>query len=332
LISPCCFDNKAVRRVLTGIVAVVPLLSACAQSPANSPIELPTTITEWESGLYTEHDLVGSLWHVHSNRLVSINDFAKALDTSRFVLLGEKHDNPDHHRIQQNILRYLLATEQVGTVSFEMMDSGFDERLAGLADQQLYSTAQLKDFLQWDDAGWNWSFYGPLIGDALAADIAVRSANISMEQMREVYAQPLEPAVANVMDAAAMEQLNIEIDESHCNMLPASQFPAMVRVQQARDHAMATSLSAQDSPDRKNVLIAGNYHVRQDLGVPNYLLALRPDIQRGDVLSLAILEVSPESDDPLDYLYAYSDLMPFDYVWFTPAISDEDYCAGLTTQ
>lgn len=317
------------RRWIIGLLAIFPILSACAQAQSASSGQLPESITDWQSTLYRDHSLVGSVWHTHSKRFVSVAELMGALESSRFALLGEKHDNPDHHRLQQNILRYLIASGQVGSVSFEMMDSDFDDRLSSLEDQQFESLVQLREYLQWDDEGWDWSFYGPLVAGTQAAGIDVRSANISRAQVSEVYAQPLDPAIANVMDQPALEQLNVEIDESHCNMLPASQFPAMVRVQQARDHAMASSLAAADSPDQINVLIAGNYHVRQDLGAPNYLLALRPDVQRDDVVSLAILEVSPESEEPIDYLQAYSELMPFDFVWFTPAISDEDYCASL---
>ena len=282
--------------------------------------------------MYPDHSLVGTIWHADSNTFVSVAELTQALDAAQYILLGEKHDNPDHHRIQRNVLAYLFASDQAVTVSYEMMDTEFDERLAELGGQRFESQSQLKDYLQWDEEGWDWSFYGPLVADTVAAGIAVRSANISRARMSEVYAQPLDPAIANVMDEQAIEQLNVEIDESHCNMLPPSQFPAMVRVQQARDHAMASSLAAVDTSDKSNVLIAGNYHVRQDLGVPKYLLALQPDSQRSEVLSLAILEVSPESDNPLDYLQAYSDVSPFDFVWFTPAISDEDYCASLTNQ
>jgi len=318
-----------VRRLTIVILMSLPLLSACAQTPAESSAQLPDAVIDWQSTLYRDHSLVGSVWHVQGNKVVSVAELMKALESSRFALLGEKHDNPDHHRLQQNILHYLIATNQAGSVSFEMMDSEFDNRLSALANQQFDSLAELRDYLQWDEEGWDWSLYGPLVAESHAAGITVRSANISNAQVGEVYAQPLDPEIASVMDDQAIEQLNVEIDESHCNMLPASQFPAMVRVQQARDHAMATSLAVVENPDRTNVLIAGNYHVRQDLGVPGYLLALRPDVLRSEVLSLAILEVSPESEDPTDYLAAYSERMPFDFVWFTPAISDEDYCASL---
>jgi uncharacterized iron-regulated protein len=196
-------------------------------------------------------------------------------------------------------------------------------------DRRFDSLEQLSDYLQWDSDGWDWSFYGPLVADSLSAGVSIRSANITAAQVGEIYGLSEYPAVAGILDEAAMEQLNREIDESHCGLLPASQFPAMVRVQQARDHRMAASLTATVDEKRMNLLIAGNYHVRQDLGVPRYLLAAYPGLEPGDILSVALLEVDPRSEDPREYLQGYSERLPFDYIWFTPAISDEDYCASL---
>ena len=323
--------HRAARAVIC-VGLLLSVLIACAQpvSSLDGPVLGP--LVDWESGLYLGHEMVGSIWDARNDRFVSVAELTEALDSARYVLLGEKHDNPDHHRIQRNVLAYLIASNRVASVAFEMMDSDFDDRLALLEDQQFVSQAQLKDYLQWDEEGWDWASYGPIISDTKAAGIEILSANISRTRMGEVYGQPLDPSVANVLDEQAIGQLNIEIDESHCHLLPPSQFPAMVRVQQARDHAMAGSLSAIEVPGRANVLIAGNYHIRQDLGVPNYLLDLQSTTRRSDVLALAILEVSPLSNDPSEYLQAYSDLAPFDFVWFTPAISNEDYCASLTDQ
>lgn len=322
--------NNVARNglLLTGLAFLL-VLTSCARTASETNSAVLSPLVRWDSALYSDHPLVGKIWRSDGARMVSVEELAAALASSRMVLLGEKHDNPDHHRLQQNILAYLLAGNRVSAVAFEMMDSEFDSRIGGLAGTEINSLDQLKDQLEWDDAGWDWTFYGPLIAVSLEAGVQIRAANISRAQVSEVYGQPLDPEVAGVLDGPAIDRLNVEIDESHCGMLPPSQFPAMVRVQQARDHAMASSLAAPASPDRANVLIAGNYHVRRDLGVPQYLAALRPDIAERDVLSLAILEVSPDSDNPADYLQAYSDLSPFDFVWFTPAISDEDYCASL---
>jgi hypothetical protein len=41
------------------------------------------------------------------------------------------------------------------------------------------------------------------------------------------------------------------------------------------------------------------------------------------------MEVEQGEDDPASYLQESKIQPAFDYVWFTPAISNEDYCASL---
>lgn len=331
------FTDQSVQRWRQGLLAVSALLTllACTQpgqATGDASGDSVALISAWESPLYLDHPLVGTIWRVSDQRIVTAEEFTDSLSESSYLLLGEKHDNPDHHQLQLNVLRHLLGSNLVTSVSFEMMDSSFADRLASLELSGFDSLQQLKEALQWDEAGWDWDFYGPLVAEALNAGVSVQTANLSGERIGQVYGEPLEPQIAGVLDALALEQMNSEIDESHCNMLPPSQFPAMVRVQQARDHAMASSLAVNDPAGRLNILLAGNYHVRRDLGVPRYLRALDPEIEPDSIFSLALLEVDPDSTDPMDYLQAYSDLLPFDYVWFTPAITDEDYCAGFSSQ
>ena len=132
-----------------------------------------------------------------------------------------------------------------------------------------------------------------------------------------------------MLDETVIEKLNADIDESHCGMLPESQFPAMVRVQQARDFSMAGSVSAKESSGKLNVLIAGNFHVRQDLGVPNYLLAADDTLNRNQIVSLSFQEVDSSELSPQEYLQQFNEVKAFDFIWFTPAISNENYCASL---
>ena len=76
-------------------------------------------------------------------------------------------------------------------------------------------------------------------------------------------------------------------------------------------------------------LIAGNYHARHDLGVPNYLLRQYLDLQRTDIVSISFTEVSPDGLDPQQYLESTAGVPAYDYIWFTPAVSNEDYCASM---
>ena len=62
-----------------------------------------------------------------------------------------------------------------------------------------------------------------------------------------------------------------EIDAGHCHALPAAMWPGMARAQFARDAYMAKIL--RERVERGIVLLAGNGHVRADLGVPQWLTA-----------------------------------------------------------
>lgn len=296
----------------------VALFSACSAVPR-------APFGPWQAPLHRHHSLVGTVWSTQEQQTIAPEQLVQRLSEARFVILGEKHDNPDHHSLQRYVLLQLAAIAKLDRVSFEMLDSSQQSAIDSLTPAAISAREELQRALAWDSQGWSWSFYGPLIQDTLLAGIAVRSANISRDEMMAVYGAESNNGADGVLDALQLQRLNQEIDESHCGMLPESQFPAMVRVQQARDAAMARSmLSGGESGQGVRVLIAGNFHARRDLGVPNYV----PQAQ-GELISVAFLEVSPDSDQAQEYLESFSSKMPYDYVWFTPALAPQDYCVSL---
>lgn len=318
------------QRLLLSLTLLA--LSGCAGLSPSSPAQ---SESGWLSPLHQDHPLVGRIWRASDQRFISAEEMQLALSGKQFLLLGEKHDNPDHHRLRRTLLQGMLAEGTLGVVSFEMLDSSQQALVDDFSGVDLRSAQALQEHLQWDSEGWDWNFYGPVLTDLLSAGVPVQAGNISRDEMMTVYGSELDAGVAAVMDAAQMEQLNKDIDESHCGMLPTSQFPAMVRVQQSRDVSMARSLLAPQESAGKRVLIAGNYHVRRDLGVPNYLAAGLVDMPAAteeDIVTLGLMEVSPESDAPADYTEAFSATAPYDYLWFTPAVTTEDYCAAMRAQ
>ncbi len=302
------------------------LLQNCAQSPsAGGAMSSGTLGVEWQSTLHAAHPLVGMIWRSSDQQFISSAELFVEISAYNFILLGEKHDNPDHHRLQRQALQKLQQGDGLDLISFEMLSSDQQENVDNLTPSELASDAILKEHLSWDEEGWEWDYYGPMIRDAVVAGVTIAAGNISSEEMTAVYRGDTGTSLVGILDELQLAQLNQDIDESHCGMLPPSQFPAMVRVQQTRDQRMANSIMGRGSAS-KRALIAGNFHVRRDLGVPNYIPA-----SAGDVVSLAFMEVDPTSADPQDYMQQFSAIAPYDYVWFTPAVSAEDYCAGLTS-
>jgi uncharacterized iron-regulated protein len=306
-------------------IAIGVVLGAVSSAQLQAQLQQPEV---WQSELLQGHELVGRIWSEELQDFVTAEQLAEVILGARYLLLGEKHDNPDHHALQLTILRFLLEEQRLGLLTLEMMDESAAEKLQALPDIDTMSATELKTYLVWDDAGWDWEFYGPLIEAAYGEGIELRAGNISRATVSAVYADENSIDVSGVLSAAAEEQLLIDIDESHCGQLPESQFPAMFRVQQARDKAMAESMLSGDV-DGVSVLIAGNYHVRHDLGVPNYLLAREADLERSHIVSIAAMEVSEGETDPRDYQQLLEVQAAYDYLWFTPALTSEDYCASL---
>lgn len=317
-------SHSAGIRLLCRLWPAVLLPAAFMLIAAAGHAQIPAVQT-WQSTLHTDHHLTGRIWDAASNQFIDIETLTSTLSSASVLLLGEKHDNPDHHRLRLQLLSDLISTRRVASVTLEMLTTSRQPAIDQAATIDNISSAALRELLNWDEA-WNWEFYSAPLHAALEADIPVLAGNLDRPAISAIYAgqipdnQPLAPE--------QQQQLLLEIDRSHCGLLPESQFPAMMRVQQARDQQMADALSNPDiTPAGIRILLAGNFHVRHDLGVSNYL----PQ-DAGQIVTVAFLEVNPESDDPQDYLEQFSDRSVYDFVWFTPAVLTADYCEQMRNQ
>jgi uncharacterized iron-regulated protein len=288
-------------------IAACALLAGCAAVP-----HAPATA------------LAGRIWDAQAGHFVEEPELARRIRKARYVLLGEVHDNPAHHESRARLIGVLSPQTEI---FFEQFDRPRDAALreaqrAGAEADALARAGQM-------DAGWNWPLYRPLVEAALAGRQPVRAANLPNAETRRIAgAGKLGTADAALADALARSHwteaderaLHEEIVESHCRALPARLAPAMALAQRARDATMALALA--DSPGNA-VLLAGNGHVRRDLGVPRYLP------RDSTVLSVGLLEIRDGEPDPRAYATGETGGPAYDYVWFTPRQARPDPCKGF---
>ena len=280
-----------------------------------------------------DHPLTGRIWDVAAARFVTTEALTARLAAARFVLLGERHDHPEHHRLQASIVRGLAAAGRRPTVAFEMLDADQAAALAAHVQRSPRDAAGLGDAVGWSRSGWPpWPLYQPIAEAALAVGLPLAAANLPAGTARAVARgdlgalgpelvrahgldRPAAPAVQ-----AAMEG---EMRDSHCGKLPDAVLPPMVTAQRARDATMAERMLATAADGA--VLIAGAGHVRTDRGVPVYLTARAPG---ASIASLAFVEVATGRSAAPDYAARFgAERLPFDYVWFTTRADDVDHCA-----
>jgi uncharacterized iron-regulated protein len=264
------------------------------------------------------------------------------------LLLGEVHDNVVQHRRRLDWLQQLALKRRL-VLLMEQLDADAQPAIAA-ARQALKSVPEAGQDL--DRAaraiasaggfrfdGWDWSLYGPVIRWAIRQGVELRGANLSSAQTMAIargqahrLADQRPPGWGETQEAA----LAALIREGHCGLLPERMIVPMVRAQRARDARMAEAVTeaiaeavgpaegpppalAESSASRSLVaplviLLAGNGHVRSDVGVPVHLAERLPSAR---LVSLGLLE----QGNP--------DRAAFDEVIATQAQTRQDPCQAL---
>lgn len=302
-------------------VLLLPPLAAQAEAPPPS-LAAP---------LQRDHPLVGRIWLPAQNRFVAVEDLVARAKAADYALLGETHDNPDHHALQAWLVRRLTADGDKPAIAFEMIDNTQAPALAAHLAAHPGDAAGLGAALDWAKSGWpDWdAHYRPVAQAGLDNGATLHAANLSRDDTKEIAKGGVPAAWAGRLglerpqspeDRQAME---VDIQNGHCGMLPDRALPAMVRVQRARDAVMARALA--DWP--RAILIAGAGHVRADRAVPRHVADMAPGRA---VLALAFVEVSADKRAPQDYAAVYdAERLPFDAVWFTARAERADPCESF---
>mgnify|MGYP001570361948 CR=1 FL=1 len=264
-----------------------------------------------------DHPLAGRVWDVRAAAFVSADEVYRRAVTARPVILGEVHDNPEHHRLQRSALEALAQHGGPRALAMEQFDAEHQEAIDA-ARAKGADIETLADAGRFDRAGWDWPAYRRLVEFALERGWPLIAANLSRAQAGTILADPSRSGLP-AAGAALREALERDLIEGHCGKRPdAKQLAAMVEAQRARDARMARAL--QERPDRGSVLIAGNGHARRDRGMPLYLAG-------SDIVSIGYMEVECGKIAPRDYLSDFATPQSFDYLWFTPRAARQDPCA-----
>lgn len=242
------------------------------------------------------------------------------------VLLGEVHDNAAQHRLRLDVLRRAFAAGWRPAIVMEQFDVDRQADIDRARREQPRNAAHVIDQATARPArpgtGWNWAFYRPYVALALEYDVPLLAANLATADTRRI----VRGGLAASFDAARLAALGLdrpiaaewqqaqerEIDRGHCGALPATLWPRMAQAQFARDAVMADVLRRHAA--RGAVLLAGNGHVRRDLGVPRWLEA-----EPARVFTLGLLERGDTQTPPA----------AFDATLRTEVAERADPCAGF---
>jgi uncharacterized iron-regulated protein len=230
------------------------------------------------------------------------------LPTSELLLLGEQHDALEHKELARLTVKSLASEKRLAALLLEMVDYGLNTD--GIPIES--SESVVRERLQWNDTGWSWSSYGPVVMQAVRVGVPVIGSNLPYTEMREVMSDASwDVKVPSAVLSAHRENMI----KGHCGLLPDSQVPAMARIQIARDDRMARTAQLWINKGKTVLLLAGAEHVRKDRGIP---LLLNPTVAS----NTAVIWMQANT-------VAYPDSSFADINWLTPPVEPKDYCAEL---
>ncbi len=288
---------------------------------------------QWLSPHYQDHPLAGTIW-TSDFKPVTPEQLETAVLEANFVLLGEIHNNADHHRLQAQMIDALVRAGRHPAVVMEMIPGSMQAALDRHLQSGSKDAGKLGEFLQWEERGWPaWTIYQPIAEAVLSANLPLLGGALDRETSRAIgksdpsqaklildlkLDQPVKPGI--------VEALSKEIEEGHCNLLPKAAVKPMIMVQRATDAHLAKIVLAA-TPKEGAVLIAGSGHVRKDWAVPSFIKQTLPN---ASITSIAFFEVDPKHTSPSDYVETVAGLgEPYDFVYFTPKADLVDRCAEM---
>ncbi len=242
-----------------------------------------------------EHCVAPGVWlDPTSEQRPSHAEILSRAASQQVVLLGEHHDNRDHHRWQLQVMAGLYARRPDMVLGFEMFPRDkqpvLDRWVAGELTEQAFLTAT-----DWENT---WHFdadlYLPLFHFARINRIPMLALNVNRSLLAQVRDEGWAGVPASrrdgITDPAPAQREYLELlaasfishrtpDHSASrDMRPEEKraFQRFVEGQQLWDRAMAHSIAAALSADQPPLLVAmiGTGHMLRGFGVPHQLADL----------------------------------------------------------
>lgn len=290
--------------------------------------------------------LKGQIFSTDHAKTIKFTDLINQLASADYILLGETHDNPTHHVLQQKILDALIRKGNRPAVVFEMFDREDSGAITTSYRQFPHDADHIATAVAWNKSGWpDWGLYRPIIQTAMDANLPITAGNLSRKDAKEIVLyqlgilQLLNQRIASQMGLLkplgekSKHTLKEKMHKSHGKHIPSELIPNMIIAQRVRD---ATLVEAMISGNRGegSILIAGKEHARTDYGVPFYLRHREPAAK---IISLEFSDTQKSTDRrnsnktdrlKLDEISHKRDsLTSYDYIWKLPEVSSSNKVA-----
>lgn len=271
--------------------------------------------------------VVGEMLHMPTGTKLDNAQMLALVDDAHYIFVGEAHDNPASHRLQEEVLEHVIEqTDGQVVLAMEMFTPSQQEALDRWSAGELDERSFLKEVNWFENWSMDFAYYRPLLEIARKHGIKVLGANAEKDKVRLLSRKTLEELSDE--ERATLPQLMDMSDPYQQGMVEAvyaghgpskSRLDGFRRIQTLWDESMAENvanyLQTDEGSGKKVVLTAGGNHVRYGYGVPRRLFKRLPASYI--ILGTEAIEV-PESKKSqyMDIDVPSFPMVPYDVVRF----------------
>lgn len=341
---------------------IVAAISAFVQPPSVVASTLPAELVLESWTRQSRHPLIGRIWIARDNRTIDGPALSRGIvvgfpiadaigaKAGQLLLLGEIHDNPEHHLFRAGLIDAVtgpnafgraahpaIVTEHIRVDQLPALEAFQRLPLLPAAQHAGQRADLLFEHLEWQRSGWPEArMFKPLYAAILEARLPILPGDAARDRVRTLARGGMAAmdaprsrhlALDRDWPAPLADALATEIAGSHCGMLPASAIPGMSFAQRFRDAHLADAMLTAAERNDGVILLAGNGHIRTDRGVPWYL---RTRETNRPILSVMLAEVEEGASDPAAYAPRDPHDNPaIDVIVFTPRAKRDDPCEKM---
>ena len=316
----------------------IPFLTIIFSLTFSGELRAQSPYKKWISKNSLKHKLVGKIWSVADGKFIRRDDLISRLAIKDYVLLGEVHDNPDHHRLQAWIIRNIVRYDRKPAIVMEMIEQDQNDVIREYYKKirekiEKKPASNLGAELKWEERGWPaWEIYAPIAKVIFAYNLPLSAASPAKPLLKKIKRSGIKSLKARRLKELGLQaKLSLSqstflkqiLNDAHCNILPYAALAPMADIQQFRDAVFAENVM-KAGRIRGAILISGSGHVRNDFAVPYFIKSKEP---ASSVASLALTEVIAGKNDPASHIPLDQNKKPtVDFLWFTPGKKRPDPC------
>lgn len=261
------YYRKALKKAaaLFSCIMAVAIIGGCAAAPETLTIK--DKKMDYKAGDIIKAD---------SGETISFDTLMADLESIRVVYVGERHTNPDHHRIQSEIITALSAKNKNISIGMEMFDHTYQPILDHWSTGEIDRDQLLRQTHWYANWRYDFDFYKEILETARKNHIQVVGLNIPFHIPPKISIGGIESLGAmernllpKTVDTSIKEHRSyIEKIYKFHRIKGRDKFEYFYEAQCVWEDAMASQI-AKHLGQNQMVVIAGNGHIIHKFGIPD---------------------------------------------------------------